>query len=165
VSVPHEEPSYDELDPPIVPLVRTLNEFPGIRTFGSCGGHETPVTGNSAPADEWWILFDLEPADPAGLIAVPTPDAWVSLEFLSYVVSSLRETDHEITLFPYAPPPFLNFPGRMLRFELHGWRGGKAPFEPAEVATHIEKVAAECWVPAEEAWPDDYYDEPQQPTE
>jgi hypothetical protein len=104
VSWEREEPPWDELDESIIPLIRTLNELPGIHTLGSCGGHETPISGNSAPADQWWVLFDLEPADHDGLIRVPTPEAWMSLEFLAYYVD-WRGLEHEIALRPYANPP------------------------------------------------------------
>jgi tRNA(Phe) wybutosine-synthesizing methylase Tyw3 len=34
--------NYTEIDPPVVGLVRAINELPGVRTFSSCGGHENP---------------------------------------------------------------------------------------------------------------------------
>jgi len=142
---------YDELDPPIVPLVRTLNGFPGIETLGCCAGHETPLSGNSAPADEWWVTFTLEPADPSALVAIPTPEAWVSLEFLAYMREQLQHAGHELALRPYAPPPFLNLPGRMLRFELHGWRGEEPTTEPAEIADKLDRAAEEYY----ETWPEE----------
>ena len=88
------EPPWDELDENIVPLVRELSGFPGIVTLGSCGGHETPLSGNSAPADRFWVTFCLEHADPDARVAVPSDEAWVSLEFLAYFFEELANSGY-----------------------------------------------------------------------
>jgi hypothetical protein len=145
---------YDELDPPIVELVPTLNSFPGVNTLGSCGGHEPPTYDGQTPGNQWWITFELESHDPA-LVAVPTPEAWVSLEFLAWLIhhDASVKAGSQIELYPDALPPFLNFPGRMLRFAIEGDRDGERGIDPDELARSIEEAAGEYYVPADEAWP------------
>ncbi len=62
----------DDLDPPVVNLVRVLSELPGIEPTTSCGGHEQPIGEGSLPADRWMVGFSPEPWDPGALVAVPT---------------------------------------------------------------------------------------------
>lgn len=140
---------WDELDPPIVELVRVLNEFDGISTIGSCGGHENAAEPGSvsAPANEWWVTFELEPADPDGETNAPSGGAWLDLEFLVYWVN--RCLQRQASVVPYAMPPQLNFPGRMLRFELSGLRDGDGGVEPDEVAAWIRKGLDELYVAGE----------------
>lgn len=134
---------YDEIDPPIRELVRVLNDFGRISTIGSCGGHEDPKPGNSsrAPANEWWVTFAVDPADPESDSGVPTAAGWMDLEFLAYLVNTrgLRwapEKARNVVLAPYAPMPHANGPGRMLRFELNGYRGANG-VEPDDLAAAI----------------------------
>lgn len=145
--------NYEELDPPIRELVRVLNEFSGISTLGSCGGHEDGTPGEvHAAADEWWVTMSLEPADSEAAIHAPSEQAWLDFEFLVYWISRLRaEKNVGVDLAPYAPPPHLNEPGRMLRFELRGWRrdddGALAiDAEPDRVAAWIRDGLAELYV-------------------
>jgi hypothetical protein len=117
------EVPYGELDPPVVGLIRVLNEFPGIETVGSCGGHDAQKNPSQCPADEWYVTFALEPADSQALVAVPTPEAWISLEFLAYEINYIAAR-REVRLAPFASPPYLNRPGRMLLFQVDGFRTG-----------------------------------------
>jgi hypothetical protein len=136
------EVPYEELDPPVVKLVRVLNEeFDGFATIGSCGGHEDGKPGEiHAPADEWWVTFELEPADPNADTTAPSADAWTDLEFLVYWLGRMRtEKGSAVRVEPYAPPPHMNFPGRMLRFEMVGYRSETDGVEPDEVAAWIRQ--------------------------
>jgi hypothetical protein len=142
---------WDELDETIVPLVATLNRLPGIRTIGSCGGHTERISSVSAPAESWWVTFDLEAADPESVVAVPTWDAWVSLEFLAWVIG--KEAQSAVWLAPYAMPPYLNRPGRMLRFDLSDDRDAEGGMDPGALAEFIDKLVDEFYVPADEIWP------------
>jgi hypothetical protein len=140
---------YDELDPPIVELVRVLNELPGIETLGSCAGHEDPRPG-AWPADRWFVTFILEPADPEALAVSPSPEAWVSLEWLVWLVNgNLARAGRRVELVPSSPPPYLNHPSRMLRFAIEGGRGEQG-IEPADLAEEIERLVPELYIPAEE---------------
>jgi hypothetical protein len=136
---------YDELDPSVRELVRVLNEFDGAETIGSCGGHEEPITPASLPADEWSVTFHLMPADPDAAVAVPTASAWLDLEFLAYWLGHLGNS-REVALAPFAPPPHLNEPGRMLRFELFGRRDGEQGIGPEEVAASLREGLDELYV-------------------
>lgn len=134
-----EKVPYEELDPSIVELVRVLNEeFDGLETIGSCGGHEDGVAGGiHAAADEWWVTFHLEPFDPDGETTRPSDAAWFDLEFLAYWIGRVRAVkETSVHIEPYAPPPQFNFPGQMLRFELAGYRE-EGSGTPDEVAAWI----------------------------
>jgi hypothetical protein len=134
-----DEIPYEELDGPVRGLVRVLNEFDGITTLGSCGGHETPVSGASAAANEWWVTFELEPADANGETTAPSDRAWLALEFLAYVINTSGQT-WDVLVAPYAVAPQLNEPGRMLRFELRGYRDDEDGAEPDQVAKFLREV-------------------------
>jgi hypothetical protein len=129
---------YAEVDEPVRELVRVLNELEGIETLGSCGGHEDGKPGEMrAAADEWWVTMTLEPADLESEVWAPSEQAWLDVEFLVYWVGRLEvEKGFEVGILPYAPPPQLNEPGRMLRFEFRGYRAeGKG--SPDDVAAWI----------------------------
>ena len=147
---PSAEPTaveYEEMDAPVRRLVKVLNELPGVRTLSSCGGHETPLTADSLPPDQWHVTIVLEPAEPDADIHVPSTQAWLDFEFLAYVVMRsppLRSRNVEI--IADAKPPHLNFPGRMLAFNVRGWREGEGGVEPDEVAAEIERGLRELYV-------------------
>jgi hypothetical protein len=138
---------YDELDPPVVELVRALNEgFVGVATIGSCGGHADGKPGEiHAPADEWWVTFELEPANPdPEATTAPSDAAWLDLEFLAYWIGQMRAQKGSVVhVEPYAPPPHLNFPGRMLRFEMVGYRSDDGGVEPDDVAAWFRQGLGE----------------------
>ena len=67
-----EKAPYAQLDQNIIELCRALNSFTGIRTIGSCGGHENPAS-YQLPAGAWHVLFRVEHDD----------DGWYALEFLA----------------------------------------------------------------------------------
>jgi hypothetical protein len=140
---------YDDLDPPVVGLVQTLNELPGIETISSCGGGE----GHSDPPDRWHVGFRLEVE--AAHSPWPTPDAWLSLEWLAWLTNGnlRRRTGIEMEL--NAPPPYLNVPGRSIYFMING-RRGEDGMEPDEFAASIARYAPEFYVSADDAagWDD-----------
>ena len=88
----------------------------------------------------------IEPADAEADVAAPSERAWLDLEFLVYWIDVLsKEQGVEVGIVPYAPPPHLNEPGRMLRFELRGWRRyGNG--EPDEVAAWIRRGLDELYI-------------------
>ena len=142
---------YKELDPAIVPLVRALNRFPAVHTLGSCGGHDEPEIGKAGPG-MWWVTFEVD----------HTQAGWVSLEFLAWVI--YRSLSAPITLRPDAYPPFLNWPGRELRFVLElselSEPSGMDVFcveTPAGLAKWLTDVKKEFYVTARRAehWDDD----------
>jgi hypothetical protein len=149
-------PPYDELDPPIVTLVRALNQLPGIYTGGSCGGHEESVSPVSAPANAWWIGFGLERIAHEGeLVAVPTDEAWLSLEFLAWFTQDFRGTGADVDLRASSHPPWINIPGQTLGFVLEGFRDGERPYEPDELADELARAAIRFYIPADFAWRED----------
>jgi hypothetical protein len=49
---------YNELDQNIAGLVKALNEFPGLVTIQSCGGHDRLEEGlNQAPKGFWYVTL------------------------------------------------------------------------------------------------------------
>lgn len=123
---------YEELDAPVVELVRALNHFQGIRTAGSCGGHE----GGFSPPEEWYVTIRLELAD-----GRPTIDAYLSLEFIAWAIYDMRKAGYMVFTSVFALPPFVNHPGTVLTFELSGNRVGDGrPAEPDEVAEFLNET-------------------------
>ena len=76
------------IDKNIAPLVDTLNRFPGLRTFSSCGGHPPPLTVSQAPEGHYWVNFNVDPSD----------GGWPSLQALAYVVADLEEVTIKLWL-------------------------------------------------------------------
>ena len=143
------DPTPNGLDPPIIELVRVLNELPGLETVGSCAGHEKPAPG-AWPSDQWYVTFVLQPANADALVAFPTPEAWISLEWLAWLVNNnLRRAGRQVAIIPTAPPPYLNEPGRMLKFALEGERGEHG-IEPSGLADEIESLAPDLYISAED---------------
>jgi hypothetical protein len=137
---------YEEMDVPVRKLVAALNELPSVRTISSCGGHETPVSLDSLPPEGWYVTIVLEPTVFDADVHVPSPQAWLDLEFLAYLVNSPPLRDRDVDIVAYAKPPHLNFPGRMLTFNVQGWREGESGVEPDEVASAIEEGLRDIYV-------------------
>jgi len=129
---------YDELDKNIRSLVAALNDFPGVQTIGSCGGHECPGLGGWK-APDWYVKFTINRTD----------EAWLSLEFLAWAINrDGRGRGQGTLLIPDSAPPYLNEPGRMLHFALEG------SGDPEALAAWVEKLRGGCFVlPAEAASP------------
>jgi hypothetical protein len=64
---------YDQFDPEIVELCKTINEFPGIVTTSSCQG----FLNDHQPDQPWHIFFQFD--------GLPTLEGYASLEFLIYI--------------------------------------------------------------------------------
>jgi hypothetical protein len=122
-------------DLPIAKLVDALNEFVGIETIGSCGGHATPKHEGQWPEGTWYVKFRVG----------RNAHGWRALEFLAWLVNndSRYKAGRSILLVPDALPPMLNTPGRMLTFVLEGERGENAD----RLADEIRKVRKAYYVP------------------
>jgi hypothetical protein len=122
------------IDASIRQLVDALNAFRGIRTIGSCGGHPEPVTGGQWPAGAWYVKFRVD-QDEAG---------WRALEFLAWLINNAyQRAEHHVTLYPTAPPPYLNTPGQVLAFALEGFDGE----DPNQLAECMDRLRAKAYVP------------------
>ena len=93
---------YDDIDPPIRPLVRFLNEElmdgdGGVVTTESCGGHKNPAP-HQEPEGSWVVVIRLPQSD----------DEWDAFEFLAWVCHDLRLSGKSVFLDVSAAPPFLN---------------------------------------------------------
>jgi hypothetical protein len=97
--------------------------------------------------DGWNIQFELDPANGSAPTTAPSAQAWRDLEFLAWIAyGPLHERD--IDVVAYANPPHLNDPGRMLRFELRGWRGeGPHAISPAQVIKQLQEAFKTLYVP------------------
>jgi hypothetical protein len=124
---------YAELDPNIVSLVRALNRYPGVRTMGSCGGHEVITNPSQWEAGTWYVKFSL-PANRFG---------WLLLEHLSWAINhDCRRAGRQAMLLPTSMPPFLNTPGECLAFVIEGF-GGEDPDELAQFLVSTQKYLTE----------------------
>jgi len=94
-----------------------------------CRAHEDPPCGSEG---ERSLAFLPRPADPDAPVFAPSETAWMNLEFLAYYVNY----SDAVALIPFAKPPWLNDPGRMMTFELRGFRG-EGGIEPNELAARI----------------------------
>lgn len=95
-----------EIDKNVLPLVQALNAFDGISTIGSCGGHQNPKPGQY-PAGSWYIKLTVDRSD----------DGHFALEFLAWLINNdLRQPLSRIAIYPTAPPPWWNEPGRVLSY-------------------------------------------------
>jgi hypothetical protein len=136
---------YRQLDPAIVPLVRALNRFPAVHTIGSCGGHDEPGPSQAGPG-EWWVTFVLD----------RTQAGWVSLEFLAWAIN--RAFVGPVIFTPDSFPPWLNWPGRELRFVLElSTPSEDERVTPAGVAAWLTDLRRQFYVTARRAehWDDD----------
>ena len=138
----HEDDfNYDEIDAPIRSLVQVLNAFPGARTIGSCGSHDSPK-GDQAGPGCWWVLIGFDRSD----------DAWLSLEFLGWAVTRVLGSDGTCTLEADAAPPYLNHPGRMLRFILQRHEPVERPHSDGEgFAAELARLRDEFFVDSTDA--------------
>lgn len=120
---------YDELDPNIVNLVRALNEFPGIATSESCGGHGDDIDGKP-PLWQVWISVETEEDEWR-----PTAEGWLSLEFITYAMRSMAGAKTEAFGFP----PQANFPSESIYFVVEG------SSDPDDAAAGLLAMKAEIY--------------------
>jgi hypothetical protein len=144
-----DQTPYDDLDEPVVGLCRVLNSFPGLRTIGSCGGHEgggrdeegRTLPAGDMPANEWRVTIG-----PEVTRGRPTAQGWLSLEFVAWVLYDIARVK-AVELQAFALPPFVNEPAHMLEFEIHGWRDGEGGISPDEVAEVLARLDREIYRP------------------
>jgi hypothetical protein len=124
---------YDKLDPNIKDLVRALNDFQGIHTLGSCGGHPDPKPGQWQEGT-YYVIFEVEHNE-AG---------WFALEFLAWLINhDYRRAGHAVTIYPDSLPPYLNEPGRCLHFALEGYEDE----DPNELTKIINEAREQHYIP------------------
>jgi hypothetical protein len=130
--MPKTMPPTDEIDKNILPLVKALNEFEGVHTVGSCGGHENPSHGQW-PAGTFYVKFDLD----------HTEHGWRALEFLAWFVNEVMANTEKgtATLMPVSPPPYLNTPGDCLSFVIEGYR----ELDPIKMAILLNRMRKQCY--------------------
>jgi hypothetical protein len=122
------------IDPLIQHLVDALNAFDGIRTHGSCGGHPEPLLGGQWPAGSWYVKFRVDKSE----------HGWRALEFLAWLINNAYQRDeHHVTLYPVAPPPYLNEPGEVLSFALDGYDGE----DPNALADWMDQLRHDAYTP------------------
>jgi hypothetical protein len=113
--------NYNELDANIRPLVQAMNEFPGITTIGSRGGHENP-TEIQRPTGEWFVTFRL----------AHTLGGWKSLEYIAGVIT-IDPWRTSLTVHTSQPG---NATGRAMFFSLQGWDNA----DPDRTANYLNRV-------------------------
>src|SRR3712207_5757710 len=122
------------LDRNIVSLVQELNAFVGIETMGSCGGHRHPTPAQWA-AGSFYVKFRV----------AHTEEGWRALEFLTWLLNDdLSRSGHHVRLIPTAPPPYLNWPGKVLSFAVEGFRRT----DPEVIAAAIADARTRFYIPA-----------------
>ena len=116
-STPNEVLPWEDVDRGIINLVWTINAtLPGIETISSCEGHPDRRID---PEPCWHVALVLQPADAEVGIerGGPHPDGWLSIEWLTwFVTSDLARAGYDIDMDVHAPAPYLNEPGRALTF-------------------------------------------------
>ncbi len=76
-------------------------------TWCSCGD-PNPYKDDPSIIHPGWIKFGIE----------KTELGWRTLEFFSWITTSMIQAGESIDFFPTAPPPYLNEPGECLSFVL-----------------------------------------------
>lgn len=126
----------EKYDRNMLNLIDALNAFPGIETFGSCGGHKNPTPAQWAEGT-FYVKFNV----------AWNEDGRFSLEFLAWLVNSVCRHIEQlkgIQLLPFAPPPYLNTPGECLCFVIQG-RGN-----PRKLAKEMKKGFANGFISHED---------------
>jgi hypothetical protein len=130
VATPDDALPADELDPAIVELCCTINEFPGIKTSESCQG----FIDNHRPGEPWAVYFAPDPSP-------PTPEGYASIEFLAYACGNeAKVAGFDVRIGLNAPPPALNGPGRCLYFTIKGMNR-----HPDEFAAFLRQMRDMCF--------------------
>ena len=113
--------NYDDLDPNIRNLVRSINAYQGVVTIGSCGGHDNPQ-GVQRPAGEWFVTFKI----------AHTRGGWRSLELISGAVTldPWRTSLKVCTARPGSAT------GRAMFFSFEGWNRA----DPERAAAWLNRI-------------------------
>ena len=111
----------EPIDERVQKLVATLNQLPGIITFGSCGGHARPGP-RQWPHGTCYVKFTATEAG-GGLISV---------QFLAWLLRDFRQRGIPWRLVGLRPPSDVAVPPDELFFALEGY-WGTDPDELAEV--------------------------------
>ena len=57
--------------------------------------------------------------------------------------NAYQRADHHVTLYPTAPPPYLNTPGQVLTFALEGYQGEN----PDALAEWMDQLRQAAYIP------------------
>lgn len=121
-----------EIEDGVIETVDAINDFEGLRTVGSCEGHDDQNGGQ--PGDEWFVAIKPDRSE----------HGWFDLEFLSWVVSDFNRGNRgegRIELSPHSAPPYLNEPGNTMYFALIG-----RMVDQAEFARQLQKRKDDCYI-------------------
>lgn len=135
----NKKPRLADLDPNIRTLVKALNAFDGIRTIGSCGGHENP---SQAQWDKgtFYVKFDVD----------WTTDGRFALEFLAWFFNDYchkADLSGFVRLIPVAAAPFINTPGECLYFVIEGFNEA----DPELIGSRLSQLWSEAFITPEAA--------------
>lgn len=102
---------YSEIDANMHNLVRILNLYPYVETIGCCGGHAVQTNLSQYPEGSFYVKLTISRA----------PAARYALEHLAWAINNdYRRSGHDVVLMPFAPPPYLNTPGRCMGWDIDG---------------------------------------------
>ena len=73
----------------------------------------------------------------------PTPESWLRLEWLAWFIGDQARAGHRVSITAEARPPWVNFPGHMLRFWIEGERTGPGAVEADDVASALVRLYSE----------------------
>lgn len=117
----------EQLDANIVKLVDALNRYPGLKTIGSCGGHEVTTNPSQWSDGTWYVKLQVS-EDLTGRL---------TLEFLAWAINNDYSRDGQNVFFmPIAPPPWLNTPGKCMSYVIEAYNGE----DPDKLAAFLDSV-------------------------
>jgi hypothetical protein len=122
-----------EADRKILKLLRAFNEFPCVQA--SCVSTAGPRSKAGRIGEKSWNL---------SLSIERNETGWFVLEFLAWLINNdFEKAGMDIQFLPDSQPPYLNFPGRTLLFEVSG------TCLPDQTADAIRRARKECFIAPE----------------
>ncbi len=119
-----------QIDQRVKRIVKSLNTFPGIYTFSSCGGHAKQTCTSQVPKNEFNVNFSVDPAR----------GGWRSLELIVYALGESPECQNlKVEAWPNGTPGCLSF-------ELRGIQNA----DPDELANLFDSLRGRYDDPDEE---------------
>lgn len=122
-----------DADRKILKLIRAFNEFPGVQ--GSCISGAGPRSRGIDKGEKGWTL---------SLNIEQNETGWFVLEFLGWLINNdFQKAGMNIQFLPNSQPPYLNFPGNTLVFEVSGTCSAD------QAADAVRRARKECFVAPE----------------